>query len=146
MKKVLFALVSLFMFSSAFAFAGDDKPIQVNRMPDNAQEFITTHFKNRKVALAKMDTEILDKSYEVIFTDGCKVEFDKKGQWTEVSCKKSVVPANIVPAAIRGYILRTYPDAKIIQIERDRKGYEVKLTNGVELDFDARLRLTDIDN
>ena len=32
----------------------------------------------------------------LIFTNGDKLEFDKKGVWTEVNCKYSAVPVAVV--------------------------------------------------
>ena len=68
-------------------------------MPQTAQTFIKTHFPDNKVAMAKMETDWFDKSYDVIFTNGDKLEFDKKGIWTEVNCKYSAVPVAVVPEA-----------------------------------------------
>lgn len=145
MKKLVFLLVCLFTLQT-MAYADDDKPIQVTQMPQSAQQFIKQHFADSKVALAKMESDFLYKSYEVIFTNGNKVEFDKKGDWTEVDCKYGHVPAAVVPTAIQKYVTTNYPDAKILKIERDKKDYEAKLSNRIELKFDLKFNLIDIDN
>ena len=88
MKKLVFLLVCLFTLQTV-ARADDDKPIQVTQMPQQAQQFIKQHFADSKVALAKMESDFFYKSYEVIFTNGDKVEFDNKGNWEEVNCKYS---------------------------------------------------------
>ena len=124
MKKLVFLLVCLFTLQTV-ARADDDKPIQVTQMPQPAQQFIKQHFADSKVALAKMESDFFYKSYEVIFTNGDKVEFDNKGNWEEVNCKYSSVPTAIIPAAIQKYVTTNYPDAKILKIERDKKDYEV---------------------
>lgn len=82
MRKLVFLLVCLFTLQTV-AHADDDKPIQVTQMPQPAQQFIKRHFANSKVALAKMESDFFYKSYEVIFTNGDKVEFNNKGEWTE---------------------------------------------------------------
>ena len=143
MKKLVFLLVCLFTLQTV-ARADDDKPIQVTQMPQLAQQFIK--LSDSKVALAKMESDFLYKSYEVIFTNGNKVEFDKKGNWEEVDCKHSSVPVAIIPAAIQKYVTTHYPDAKVLKIERDKKDYEVKLSNRTELKFDLKFNLIDIDN
>lgn len=145
MKKLVMLLVCMFAMHSVVK-ADNDKPIQVNQLPAKAQTFISTYFKNQKVALAKQETELFYKSYDVVFTNGDKVEFDKAGDWTEVQCRQSEVPAQIVPQAIRNYVKTNYPDAKILQIERDKKEYEVKLSNRWEITFDAQMRVIDIDD
>ena len=145
MKKLLLLLVCLFTFQ-AVVKASDDKPIKVAQLPQSAQQFIKSHFGNSKVAIAKMETDWLDKSYDVIFTDGNKLEFDKQGNWKEINCKYSAVPAGVIPAQILKYVSENYPDAKVLKIERDKKDYEVKLSNRWELKFDLQFNLIDIDD
>ena len=145
MKKVLLLLVCLFTLQTV-VWADDDKPIQVNQLPQTAQTFIKTHFPDNKVAMAKMETDWFDKSYDVIFTNGDKLEFDKKGIWTEVNCKYCAVPVAVVPHAIKKYVATNYPDAKMLKIERDKHDYEVKLSNGWEIKFDMQFNVIDIDN
>lgn len=145
MKKLIFLLVCIFAMQQ-IALADNEKPIQVGQLPTKAQTFISTHFKGRKVALAKVETELLSKTYDVIFTDGEKIEFDRSGDWTEVKCKQKGVPQAIIPSAIYSYVKNNYPDAKIMQIERDSKEYEVKLSTRIELTFNSKFQLVDIDD
>lgn len=145
MKKLFFLLVCLFALQTV-ARADDDKPVQVSQMPQLAQQFIKKHFSDSKVALAKMESDLFNKSYEVIFTNGNKVEFDKKGNWKEIDCKYSSVPVEIIPIAIQQYARNNYSDSKILKIDRDKKDYEVKFSNRVELKFDLNFNLIDIDN
>ncbi|GAE84368.1 PepSY-like domain-containing protein [Bacteroides reticulotermitis] len=145
MKKLMLVLVSLFTLQTV-AMADNDKPIQVGQMPQQAQIFIKKHFANNKVALAKMENDFFNKSYEVIFTDGNKVEFDKKGNWTEIDCKHGVVPTAAIPENIQKYVTTHYPDVKILKLERDKKEYEVKLSNRLELKFDSKFNLIHIDH
>ena len=145
MKKLVFLFACLFSITLNVS-AGNDKPIQVTELPKVAQQFIQNHFGNQSVAMAKMETDFMDKSYDVIFTNGDKVEFDKKGKWTNVDCKHTQVPAAIVPKDIQKYVEKHYPDAKVLQIElTDRKGYEVDLNNGFDIEFDKRFKVVDID-
>ena len=128
MKKLVLLLVCMFTMHT-MVMADNDKPIQVNQLPAKAQTFLNTYFKDHKVALAKQETE-----------------FDKAGEWTEVKCQQSEVPAQIIPEAIRTYVKTNYPDVKILQIERDKKEYEVKLSNRWEIKFDSKMRVIDIDD
>lgn len=145
MKKMMFLFVSLFVMNLA-VFADNDKPIQVNEMPKAAQQFVKSHFANQSVAVAKMETDFLDKTYDVIFTNGDKVEFDKKGNWTKVDCEHTQVPQAVIPVAIQQYVGKNYPDAKVVKIEKtDRKGYEVDLNNGFDIEFNKNMRVVEID-
>lgn len=146
MKKLLilfFCLVTV----SLTAKADDDKPIDFKQLPQQAQQFVKQHFNGVMVSLVKMESDFLDKSYEVIFSNGSKVEFNKKGVWKEVNCKYSVVPDAVIPVQIRNYVSKNYPNVKILKIEKeDRQRHEVELSNGLDLKFDSKFNLIDIDN
>lgn len=131
---------------SMTALAVNDKPIQVSDMPKQAQEFIVKYFSGYSVAMAKMETEFMSKSYDVIFTNGDKVEFDKNGKWTNIDCEHSVVPDEVVPTTIKEYVQKQYPAAKIQKIEiSDRKGYELELSNDIEIEFDKKFNVIGVD-
>lgn len=130
----------------AFAEADHDRPISIGEMPAAAREFIARHFPEEKVALAKMERDFPDVSYEVIFTIGVKLEFDGGGEWTKVSCKYSPMPDGIVPEALEAKAQELYPGAGVIEIERGRREVELKLVNGKELTFSLDGRLLDIDD
>lgn len=145
MKKMMFLFVSLFVMNLA-VFADNDKPIQVTEMPKEAQSFVKSHFANQSVAVAKMEIDFFDKTYDVIFTNGDKVEFDKKGNWTKVDCEHTQVPQAVIPAAIQQYVSKNYPDAKVVKIEKtDRKGFDVDLSNGFDIEFDKKMRVVEVD-
>lgn len=146
MKKLMILSAILVTFGINTACADNDKPITVTQLPQTAQQFIKTHFPKEKVAFAKLERDFLETTYEVLFTNSTKVEFYKDGEWKEVDCKYSTVPAKIVPAQIAQYVAQNYPDAQVVQIDRDRRDYEVKLTNGWELTFDLKFNLIDIDD
>ncbi|HJA15893.1 MAG TPA: PepSY-like domain-containing protein [Candidatus Butyricimonas faecavium] len=143
MKKIVFLLVCL--FSMTIVKADNDKPIEVNQLPAKAQTFITTYFKDQKVALVTQETGLFYKSYDVVFANGEKLEFDKSGNWTEVKCKTEV-PAAIIPEAILKYVKANYPEAKILSIEHDSEGYEIKLSNRLEIKFNNKFQVVDIDD
>lgn len=144
MKKLFLLWIVLFSFQ-AIARADGDKPIKVNRLPDKAQQFIKQYFANNDVAMAKVESSWLEKTYTVIFTNGDKVEFNKNGVWEEVNCKYSSVPAKVIPTAILNYVTANHPGERILKIERDKKNYEVKLSNKWKLTFDPMYQLIDIE-
>lgn len=127
------------------ANADNYHPINVSQLPEKAQTFLTTYFPEAKVSLARKEFDVTELSYDVIFTNGSKVEFDRKGEWTEVDCLTQPLPAGIVPATIEKVIKEQYPDAKATKIERDRREIDVKLSNRVELTFNKKMQLIDID-
>ena len=139
MKKLMILSAILFSLGIFSAKADNDRMITVNQLPQKSQEFVKQHFPNEKVAYAKFEREFLDSKYEVVFTNSAKIEFFKNGDWKEVDCKYSTVPAAII-------VKQNYPDASIVKIDRDKRDYEVKLTNRLELTFDLNFNLIEIDD
>lgn len=147
MKKLTIIFASLALVAStAPAFAGNDRMITVEELPAASQQFIKAHFADLEVSYAKVDEEVFDKDYKVVFVNGSKVEFTKNGQWKEVECKYTEVPAGIVPKQIADYVAKNFTGRKVVSIDRDRRDYEVKLDNGLDLTFDLKFRLVEIDD
>lgn len=143
MKKFFLAVISLVV--AIPLFADDDRPITVDKMPSAAREFISRHFGGLPVAVAKQEGTFLLKNYDVIFTNGDKVEFDRKGIWTNLDCKYGKVPAAVIPQKIADYIAGQYPGVEVLQIEKEDGRYEVELSNRVDLTFNSSMELIDID-
>lgn len=147
-KKILITLLSLLFVLHIQASGDNDSPIRIDQLPKPAQEFVQKHFPGMKVALAKVEKELFTKSYQVIFTNGNKVEFNGSGKWIEVKCKYDEVPSSVLPAPIARYVAQHYPKVKVWKIETDeeKKLYEVKLSNRIELEFDMKGNLIHIDH
>lgn len=146
MKKILFVFAAFLLIGVSVAKADNDKVINKNQLPAQAQQFINEHFANVKLSYAKLERDFLERSYEVLLTDGTKLEFSSKGAWLEVDCKYGEVPAAVIPAPIKNYIKENYPGERVLKIERDRSNYELKLSNRLELTFDKDFRIIDIDD
>ncbi len=143
-RKVFISMAILFGALTT-VLADDDKPVTIDQLPTKAKSFITEYFSNEKVALAKEEKDFWNSTFEVIFVNGNKLEFDNKGNWTEVNCKYSSVPEKIVPSAIMSYIKKNYPDCKVLTIEIEKNRTEVKLSNRVEVTFNKNNEVIDID-
>lgn len=144
-KKIIMATICLIAFQTQAA-ADNDRPISIDQLPTTAQQTIKTYFADKKVAMAKVEG-LIDKEYDVIFTTGEKIEFDRKGNWKDIDCKRSAVPTNIIPQQIRNYVKTNYDGNRIVKIEKDRrKGeYEIELSNDVEITFNKDFVVIDID-
>lgn len=144
-RRGIVAIVCIIM-SATVAMADNDRPTTVDKLPKAAQQTLATHFAGKKVAMAKVDGR-MSKDYDVVFTTGEKVEFDSKGNWTDIDCKRSAVPAKLVPKQISKYVSANYHSSRIVKIDRSlRKGtYEVELSNGIEIKFNKAFAVIDID-
>ena len=131
--------------SNMVANAGNDKPIAVNALPVKAQTLLSNHFNNQKVMLATIESGVVSRSYDVVLQNGTKLEFDKKGNLTEIDCKQGNVPAQLIPQAIKNYLKDNYAGQSVKKIEMNKNEYEVELTNGLDLTFNKHFQLIDID-
>ncbi len=144
--KVLFVFLLAVVVVPSMASIFADKPITVSELPAVAQQFIKAHFTGAEISYATVDDDIMDTDYKVVFADGRKVEFAKNGEWREVETKRAPFPMEIVPKPICDYLKSHYPKQKVRQIERQRRGYELTLDNGLELTFDKNYTLVKIDD
>ena len=146
MKKIFAMAVILLAFGATVAKADSDRVITKDKLPVVAQQFINENFANMKISYVKEERDFLEKNYEVVFTDGTKIEFMRNGDWKEVDCRYSQVPEPIIPGQIIKYVNEHYAGERILQIDRDRNDYEVRLSNRLELTFDKKFNIIDIDD
>ena len=136
MKKIIFLIV-LMVGSIRLAMADDVVTRDVNQLPLAARELIDKQFSHRKVDFIKIERDLFEETtYEVKLDDGTELEFNSKGGWVEIDAKKDDVPSEFIPQSIQEYMKDHYKGEKIVKIERDRKGYELTLENGLEVNFD----------
>ena len=82
--RILMIAICCMVSFNKVANAGNDKPIAINALPVKAQTLLSNHFNNQKVMLATIETGVINKSYDVVLQNGTKLEFDKKGNLTEI--------------------------------------------------------------
>ena len=148
MKRILRILtiaVCCMVSCNMVANAGNDKPVSVNTLPAKAQTLLRQHFGHQKVMLATVEKGIVGRNYDVVLQNGTKLEFDKKGNITEIDCKQGTVPAKLIPQAITKYLLDNYAGQPVKKIEMDKDEYEIELANGLDLTFNKHFQLIDID-
>lgn len=144
MRIVMIAICCMMSFNIV-ANAGNDKPINVNELPAKAQTLLSKHFKGQKVMLATIESGVVSRSYDVVLRNGTKLEFDMKGNLTEIDCKQGIVPSQLIPQPIKNYLKENYRGETVRKIELNKKEYEVELANGIDLTFNKHFQLIDID-
>ena len=81
-----------------------------------------------------------------MFQDGTEIEFDSKGQWDNIDCKRAAVPAVLIPDAIAEYVRQSFPGQVIVKIDKETFGHEIELASGLELKFDKKGKLVNVDD
>ncbi|MBQ3350918.1 MAG: PepSY-like domain-containing protein [Thermoguttaceae bacterium] len=116
------------------AMAARGTAIDFGQLPQKAQAFITDNFSKADVASVTQEQD--DSDYDVVFTNGVKVEFDRNGEWDSV--KGNDISVAFVPKAIQNYLNEKHAGVKVVEIDRDfrDKEIEVKLADGIEIEFD----------
>ena len=139
--KAIVLLAAMLMMSFN-AKADHDQVITFDQMPEVAQAFHKQFFANKVPLVVTVDWD----DYTIRYESGEKVEFDKQGNWKEIDCRSSLVPVELIPEQIKANIQATFPNAIILKIDRNRRGYEVKLNNGLEVEFSPTFQVIDIDD
>ncbi|MFP3592362.1 PepSY-like domain-containing protein [Chryseobacterium sp. SIMBA_038] len=146
LKNITGALSLTFLLMTGFAFA-QDRAISPNQLPKTAKNFLAANFKGIAASSVIEDNEIFGvDEYKIRLTNGMKVEFDSKGNWKEVDGEHQKIPYGFIPAAIRNYVAKSFPNTHIIQIERKSWSYKAELSNGIDLEFDKNGNFKRIDD
>lgn len=137
-----FLLMAMVMTMSLTMSADDDdRVITFSQLPEAAQTFLKAHFGTKVPLLVTADWD----DYTIRYESGEKIEFNRSGDWKDIECYNSKVPNEAVPAQIGSYISQNYPGKSIIKLERHRSVYEVKLNNGLEVEFNRNFQLIGVD-
>lgn len=145
LKKLGTLMVVLFATSVATA---QHKILTLEQLPAKAQTLLKENFGGLDIATIWEETEYFSqKEYNVTFNDGSEIEFRSNGDWKEVKSRTGNVPANIVPVAISQHITKYFQNTTVREIKRRKSGgYEVELSNGLDLEFNSKGRFVRIDD
>ncbi|MDE6335696.1 MAG: PepSY-like domain-containing protein [Muribaculaceae bacterium] len=138
MKKILISLlVAVSSVSSALAFPIDKYTISREELPEAARQMLDEYFPKAKIGMIKIDKHLLKKTdYDVRLVNGTTIEFNNKGKWTSVNCKKNEVPEGLVMKTIRNHVAKNYNGAKIVSIYKKATHYEIGLSDDILLKYD----------
>ena len=143
----LFLVAVICMLAQSLTSFADDRMIPVSQLPAVVKTFVTKNFSGKTIAYASKDVELfMGTKYEVMLNDGAKIEFDKKGNWDNVDCETYAVPTALVPASITKYVKANFPGTKIVKIDKERHGYDIELSNDIELKFNKNGALIGMDD
>lgn len=144
MKRMMFLICMFLMIGTTYSMADDGYVVGIQQLPAAAQQVMTKCFADKTVLTILKERG----EYEVIFNNGEKIEFNKNGEWTEISCHTTQVPDILIPNPIKMRIMADFANARIVKIDRSRNGkkYEVKLNNGLEVEFDKKFNVKKVDD
>lgn len=132
------------MAASILAFAGT--PVRATELLKEIKAFVAKHFPNDRIREAEKDREFGGFEYEVKMESGAEIDFATDYNWKEVKAAyRTAVPKSLLPSGIRKYVSKNHPGAIVIEISRKRGGYEIELSNGLEIKITAQGRVISYD-
>ena len=143
MKKISLILVaiSLFVFSNANA---QKKYLAVSETPGQIISYINAHFPKSEIISVKKDKEVLKTEYKVKLNTMVELEFDGNFSIKKIE-SKSALPQSVVPEKIVAYIHKNYPNNKILEWKKEKKGQKIELDNDIDVVFDLNGNFLGID-
>ena len=134
--RQIFSFLMVVVLCVCTACADDFTTTDVTSLPAKAQQYLK-HF-DSPVAYIEVDNDgVFGKNYDVKLKDGSEIDFDKKGEWKSIDTNLKPVPATFVHKSIADYVKKNFPDTFVSKIERDSRGYDVELSNHMDLKFDT---------
>lgn len=136
MKNTFYiALAAVAISTGLAACSSESHQSDMNGLPETAQKVVTDNFQSQVADMKVEKNTIGADEYEVRLADGTVIKFENDA-WEEVKVPAgSSVPGYFVPAPIDSFVREKHPGTEIVEIEKDSKGYEVKLSNGVDVKF-----------
>ena len=138
MKKIIFAFVAIVCFGFSTVMAQNNNPA--------ITQFVEQHFPKATVQMVMPDEDDID----VVLNDNTKIEFKLNNEWKKVDCEHSTtftsVPATLVPEQIVAYVSSNFPGAIIKKLEKKFMGWEIELNNGLEVKFNNKFKVMEIDD
>lgn len=113
-------------------------------MPANVKSFLAKYYPKATVAKYEAKNTVVGKKYEVKLNNGAEIDFDKNGNWEEISDKQGV-PSALIPATINAYLVKNYKGIKVESIDKESNKIKVDLMNDIDLEFDKNGKFLRID-
>ena len=108
--------------------------------------FVDTYFPQASIRKVERD----GNKYEVELTDNTDIDFNLSFEWKKIDCDDSniygSVPTELVPVQITDYVTANFPGKHIDSIEKKYNGWEIELSNGLEITFDSNFNVTGFDD
>lgn len=143
-RKILILTMALVLgsvFMTLFACCESEKVVKYDELPQQSKTFLETHFESITVSSVVKEKDDFTITWNVYLANGWEIDFRKNGDWNDIDCKYSPVPASVLgllPASIASYCAANFPAASIVEINREKYGYEIGLSNDLELKFNGQ--------
>ena len=145
LSKIL-GVAAFAAFSAVAAYADHDEfTTDASRLPAPALETIKKAYPDAKVVGIEIDKGF-STEYEVRLSDGTKLDFNSGGDWESVENKAAGAADMFVPDFAKKYVAEKFSAQKITKVSKKAYGFEVDISNGLEIKFDKEGKVIGIDD
>lgn len=137
-------MTAILLMAFSLTSCNKEEIIPSSNIPSEITTYITTHFPQNSILQAVEDKEGFTKTYEITLSEGIKLEFDNKYSIIEID-GRSKLPDSVIPTEILNYVTTNYSGYFITKWELEGKNQQVKLDNGLELEFNSKGEFLRID-
>lgn len=141
-KRILGAMLALFVAGYSYA---QETVISSKELPISVKSGVQKYFGGKSIDRVVKDRENGRVVYDIYFSDYTEAEFSSRGELKEAK-SNSGLPNSVIPANIRSYIKRNYPNVEVVKWDRSRNKQEVELSNGLDLDFSSTGKFLRVDD
>lgn len=136
--KLYSLLLAFAMTIGAVSCSSETTTHDASQIPEKARDLISQNFTSA-ISLVQTEKQMGQvHEYEVTLTNGTEISFNGSGEWESIDTPAGTpVPAGLVPTAIARYVAEKHAGAFIVGIEKNKKGFEIELSNNVDIYFDA---------
>ena len=127
MKKLSIFLASLFILSASSLFA--DMVVPPSALPKQATAFINRVFPGVQIWKVERD----GGKFDVNLSNGVSIDFLGNGDWQNIDSEYAPIPDVAFPPAVLQAVKKAYPQAAIIDAEKEWGNYKLKLNNMMEV-------------
>ena len=141
MKRLfLLALVPFLLISCE-----KEEILPLTDIPSEISNYVSTHFPENPIIQAIKDTDGFELTYDITLEGGFFIEFNRKKEVIDIE-GLTKLPDSVIPAKLLEYATTNYPENYIIGWELDDRNQQIKLENGLELEFNMNGDFLRIDN
>lgn len=148
MKKLLKLSLLLVTLVAVFTSCAEDDDeydyvIEFAALPSQARNLVNNHFEGTTVTQVRQKyAPDSDGTVYEIFLTGYEIKCDTNGKWIKIEGKNNkALPVSLfgseIPMAIKTYVETNHANQNIVEIERKSYGFEVELSNDMDLKFNA---------
>ena len=127
MTKKLLILGLILGLSSSMVFG--DWIVPVSSLPQKSRAFINSTFPGVQIWKVERD----GGKFEVKLSNGVDIDFYINGDWKDISGGWVTIPFTVLPAAVANTVRQTYPQAAMVDVEKEWGRYKIKLNNMMKL-------------